>query len=75
MKKYLHTSVEFFFRNNGLEEVYKGRVTHERDQWLTVYIPSLDHSAEIHTTDLVDQDDYGFSDETEERIIKWEGDN
>lgn len=75
MKMYLHTEVEFFFRYSGMEEVYKGTVTHERGDWLTVYIPKVDHSAEIHVDDLVEQDDYGFSDETEERIIKWEGEN
>ena len=75
MKMYLHTDVEFFFRWNGIEEVYKGKFIHERGDWLTVYVPNLDHEVEITVDDLVEQDSFGFSDETEERIYKWEGES
>lgn len=72
---YIGLEVEFFISFYGTEEVYKGKVTDDNGVMLTVFCPAVNHSVEIHREDLVEQDDYGFGDETFEPITRWYGDD
>lgn len=65
--------VQFFLRIAGLEEVVNGTVISDNGPILTVLYD--DNDIMIERDDLVEDWNYGFSEETEEKFISWYGED